>query len=102
MLVRQSKNTFIRFIDNRVHILNQVTFQDRVYNETGADFLKEINRNPQKVDNVVDKLKILYGNSVSREELFDDFMDFITDLSNYKFLVVGETIEELDAKYQKI
>ena len=56
MLVRQSKNTFIRFIDESVHIMNQVTFQDRIYNDAGTDFLKEINRLPQEVDDIVNLL----------------------------------------------
>ena len=38
MLVKQSKNTFIRFFDNKGYITNQMTRKDRLYNETGADF----------------------------------------------------------------
>ena len=97
MLIRQSKNTFIRFIDESVHIMNQVTFQDRIYDEAGTDFLKEISRTPQKVDDIVDRLKKLYGDSVSREELYDDFMEFVTDLADHYFLVLGNTPEELDS-----
>lgn len=97
MLIRQSKNAFVRFYDDSVHILNQLSFQDRVYDETGVDFLREINRNPQQVDDIVNRLKTLYGNSVSREELYDDFMEFVSDLAEHHFLVMGETVEELDA-----
>ena len=97
MLVRQSKNTFIRFIDESVHIMNQVTFQDRIYDEAGMDFLQEINRIPQDVDDIVNRLKNLYGDSVSREELYDDFMEFVTDLAEHHFLVLGNTPEELNA-----
>ena len=97
MLIRQSKNTFVRFFDDSVHIVNQLSFQDRVYDETGADFLKEINRTPQDVNDIVDRLHKLYGDSVSRQELYDDFMEFVTDLVEHKFLVIGETAKELDA-----
>ena len=97
MLIRQSKNTFVRFYDESVHIVNQLSFQDRVYDETGTDFLKEINRTPQNVNDIVDRLHKLYGDSVSRQELYDDFMEFGTDLAEHKFLVMGETAEELDA-----
>ena len=97
MLIRQSKNTFVRFYDDSVHIVNQLSFQDRVYDETGVDFLREINRNPQQVDDIVDRLKTLYGDSVSREELYDDFKEFVSDLAEHHFLVMGETVEELDA-----
>lgn len=40
MLVRQSKNIFIRFCDGKAYITNQLTRYDRYYNETGADFLR--------------------------------------------------------------
>lgn len=49
MLVRQSKNTFIRFFDNKGYITNQMTRKDRLYNETGADFLRMISREPKKL-----------------------------------------------------
>ena len=97
MLIRQSKNTFVRFYDDSVHIVNQLSFQDRVYDETGADFLKEINRTPQDVNDIVDRLHKLYGDSVSRQELYEDFMEFVSDLVEHKFLVMGETAKELDA-----
>ena len=97
MLIRQSKNTFVRFYDESVHIVNQLSFQDRVYDETGADFLKEINRTPQDVNDIVDRLHKLYGDSVSRQELYEDFMEFVSDLVEHKFLVMGKTAEELDA-----
>ncbi len=98
MLVRQSKNTFIRFIGEKGYITNQMTRHDRNYNETGADFLREINRKPQDVEDIVDRLHLLYGDSVSREELRADFMEFVEDLDKHLFLVCGNTPEELDAK----
>lgn len=98
MLVRQSKNTFIRFIGEKGYITNQMTRHDRNYNETEADFLREINRQPQDVEDIVDRLLLLYGDSVSREELKADFMEFVEDLDKHMFLVCGNTPEELDAK----
>lgn len=65
MLVRQSQNTFIRFYEEKVYITNQMTRYDRFYNETGADFLKEISRKPKDIDVAIDNLKNLYGDSVS-------------------------------------
>ena len=98
MLVRQTKNTFIRFIGEMGYITNQMTRHDRTYNETGADFLKEINRQPQEVDDIVARLRKVYNDSVSTEELRADFIEFIKDLAEHLFLVVGETPEELDEK----
>ena len=98
MLVRQTKNTFIRFIGELGYITNQMTRHDRTYNETGADFLKEIAREPQEVDDIVTRLRKVYNESVSTEELKADFIEFIQDLANHLFLVIGESPEELDAK----
>lgn len=98
MLVRQSKNTFIRFIGEKGYITNQMTRHDRNYNETGADFLREITRQPQDVDDIVGRLQKIYGDSVSREELKADFIEFVEDLDKHLFLVSGNTPEELDAK----
>ena len=98
MLVRQSKNTFIRFIGDKGYITNQMTRHDRNYNETGADFLREISRQPQEIEDVVNRLQLLYGDSVGREELKADFMEFVEDLDKHMFLVSGNTPEELDAK----
>lgn len=98
MLVRQSKNTFIRFIGEKGYITNQMTRHDRNYNETGADFLREISRQPQDVEDIVNRLQILYGNSIGHEELKADFMDFVQDLDKHLFIVSGDTLEELDAK----
>ena len=98
MLVRQSKNTFIRHFDDEgyVYIVNQRLRYDCIYNETGADFLKEISRKPQEVEEIVPRLKRLYGDSVSFEELRLDFIDFVEGLAKRQFLVLGESIEELD------
>ena len=98
MLVRQSKNTFIRFIGDKGYITNQMTRHDRNYNETGADFLREISRQPQDIEDIINRLHLLYGDSIEREELKADFMAFVEDLDKHLFLVVGDTPEELDAK----
>lgn len=98
MLVRQAKNAFIRFYDGEGYIMNQMTRYDRVYNETGADFLREISRTSKDINSIIDNLSRLYGDSVTRERLFNDFMQFVHDLENHYFLVTGETEEECSLK----
>ena len=98
MLVRQTKNTFIRFYDDKGYITNQMTRYDRLYNETGADFLHAISRQPQNVDIIVDELFGLYGESISRDKLKIDFTNFIKDLEDTYFVVTGETTEECNLK----
>ena len=96
MLVRQSKNSFIRCYNGYGYITNQLTYHDRAYNETGADFLNELSRQPQEVDVIVGRLLKIYKD-VDFRQLKNDFIEFLVDLTNRKFIVLGETPEELDA-----
>lgn len=97
MLVKLSKNTFVRFSDDGAYITNQVTRFDRTYNDIGADFLKQISRNPRNIDNIVQDLSRLYGDSVTLSQLQNDFISFVNDLDTNKFLIVGQTAEELES-----
>ena len=92
MLVRQSKNSFIRSTERYGYVTNQLTQFDRVYNSTGADFLREITREAKDVDIIIDHLLTIYE-GVSRTELKEDFVAFIEDLSKHHFVYIGETVE---------
>lgn len=98
MLVRQTQNTFIRCYDSIGYITNQLTRYDRVYNETGADFLNCISRKPREIKEIVDALSLLYGESVSYEKLSLDFNAFIRELERCCFVVTGNTPEECYSK----
>ena len=98
MLVRQTKNTFIRFYDDKGYITNQMTRYDRYYNETGADFLRMLSRTPQNIIYIIQRLSRLYGDSISKDALTKDFTDFILDLEKHYFVVTGNTPEECDSK----
>lgn len=98
MLVRQSKNTFIRIYDNVGYITNQLTRYDRSYNETGADFLSKISREPKEIEHIIKELLELYGDSVTINKLRSDFNRFVIDLEKCYFLVTGITVEECDKK----
>lgn len=97
MLVRQSKNAFIRTTDHYGYITNQLTRHDRTYDEAGADLLRQIGREPRSVDDIVSRLIELYEDA-DFEEVKKDFMEFVESLAKDKFLVVGDSIEELDSK----
>lgn len=97
MLVRQSKNSFIRTTKRYGYITNQLTRMDRCYDEYGADWLKEITRNPKNVDTIIKKLMTLYK-AVDEEILRRDFIEFLESLAKHNFIVIGESIEELDRK----
>lgn len=97
MFLRQSKNSFIRCTDHYGYITNQLTRHDRCYDEFGADILRLISRAPQDVEEMIHNLYEEYEN-VDYETLRDDVMEFLNSLAHDYFIVMGETIEELDAK----
>ena len=99
MLVRQSKNSFIRIYDNCElgYISNQLTKYDRTYNESGAVFLSQISRQPKDIRTIVDNISSIYS-EVDSKTIANDFMSFIEELSESQFVVMGESLEELDQK----
>lgn len=97
MLIKQSKNTFIRCTDKYGYITDQLTRQDRVYNDIGALFLRQIGRTPKNVDTILSNLLSEFEN-VSLEELRADFLEFAKSLEKSRFVVIGVTPEELEQK----
>lgn len=97
MLIKQSKNSYIRCTEHYGYITNQLTRHDRTYDEYGADLLRQINRNPQDIDHIVNNLLNIYED-VDFKTLKDDFLDFAKSLERDNFVVLGDTIEELDSK----
>lgn len=99
MKIKLSANSFVRLIDDGTigYITNQLTKHDRTYNETGADFLAQLTRQPQSVDEIVDRLCSLYVKGDHRI-IQHDFMNFANDLAENHFVVMGEDDENLDAK----
>jgi len=97
MLIRQSKNTFIRFYGDYGYITNQLTKRDLVLNESGKDFLKEISREPKNYDEIINNLLKLYK-GVTKEEIENDFLELASLLTKQGFTVTGETVEELNDK----
>lgn len=99
MLVRQSKNSFIRIYDNCElgYISNQLTKYDRTYNESGAVFLSQISRQPKDIRTIVDSISSIYS-EVDSKTIANDFMSFVEELSESQFVVMGESLEELDQK----
>lgn len=95
-LIRQSKNTYIRTTDRYGYITNQLTRHDRSYNVSGSDWLKEISRTPQNIDDIVSRLLKKYED-VDFLSLKNDFIEFASSLARDKFVVLGDTPQELDA-----
>ena len=92
MLLRQTKNTFIRCTEDYGYITNQLLRHDRTYDEYGADLLKQISREPQSVDDIVDRLLKVYKD-VDRQTLYNDFMEFVTDFFASEFVGINKLTE---------
>lgn len=96
MLIRQSKNSYIRIYDDGQlgYITNQLTRHDRTYTESGADFLHQITRQPKHINDIINNLATIYDANI--ETLRADFIEFAKDLADHKFVVIGENAESLD------
>lgn len=97
MLIRQSFNSFIRTTKRYGYITNQLTRHDRSYDENGALWLKEITREPKEIDDIINHLLLEYED-VDFATLKEDFMEFVNSLALHKFVVIGDSISELDEK----
>lgn len=99
MLIRLSKNSFIRIYDGGKlgYINNQLTRHDRTYDEVGADFLKQISRTSRQESDMVDSLCAIYGDAC-RKEIGRDFVEFADDLAAHRFILKGESESDLDAQ----
>lgn len=95
MLICQSKNSFIRTTKRYGYITNQLTRHDRCYDDNGAMWLKEITREPQEIDEIINRLLKEYED-IDFDTLKADFLEFANSLAHDKFIVLGETIEELE------
>ena len=97
MILRQTKDTFIRRYGETGYVTNQLTKHDRSYNETGADFLQKISRLPKDLDQIVNELLPLYQD-ISFQELRKDLKEFVEDLEISGFLITGDTNDEINTK----
>ena len=98
MLIRQSKNTFIRTTENYGYVSNQLTRHDRVYDENGAMWLRELSREPQDIDDIVKRLMEVYEDA-DFDTLKADFVEFANGLAAAKFVVMADACHRLHAKH---
>lgn len=99
MLVRLSKNSFVRIVDDGdyAYIFNQLTFHDRCYIDAGVDILSLLSRDPQDQDELASKIINKYPEADPRQ-IYADTTDMLFSLAKAKFIVQGETEEELKKK----
>ena len=96
MLYKQKKDTYIRNFDGLGYITSTGLFNDRIVNESGTVFLCALNRNPQSLETLADKILPQFV-GVSKERILADAEKFYDTLVADGFVVKGETEAELNA-----
>lgn len=97
MLYRQKKDTYIRNYDGLGYITSSGIFNDRCTNASGTVFLCALNREPQTLEDLVDKILPQFVDA-ERDVIKNDAEEFYEKLVEDGFIVKGETVEELNAK----
>ena len=94
MLYRQKKDTYIRNYDGVGYITSTGIFNDRLVNDSGAVLLAAISRQPQTLDELVDKVMPTFADDdVSRQTVYNDAKEFYDALVGVKSsrIVLGIT-----------
>lgn len=100
MLYKQAFDTFIRNYDEVGYITNRATFADRICNESGLVFLSVLSREPQDFEALLKKAVEKFD-SVTVDDIRSDALAFYTQLVEDKFLVTGNSIEEIEENDKK-
>ena len=96
MLIRLSKNTYVRQYGPFTYVFGRLTNFDQVYVNAEV-FVRGITRIPKDADEILADIANVYSD-VDRNEITNDFYDFVTPLLDSGIFVSGETSEELDKK----
>lgn len=95
LLIKQSKNSFIRCTERYGYITNQLTRHDRSYDRVGAIFLSQITRKARPISEIVEALVQIFED-VEEAELTKDYIEFAKSLSDDKFVLLGYDESEMD------
>jgi len=96
LLVKLSNTTFRRNKGQYIYLFNQLTYNERYYNDNSSVFFDVLSKTPQKFSKIIDNIFQLY--SVDKIKLEQDFSSFIKDLEQDGFVVSGNTLEEINKK----
>jgi len=96
MLIRLSKDSFVRQFGPYTHIFNQTHRFDETF-ENAECFLKHITRSAQNVETVLDSVIEEYQGS-NTEEITSDFYEFVDQLSSEGIVIKGETEQQIEQR----
>lgn len=96
MYVKLSKHSYVRILNQGKlgYIRNQLQNTDCMFNETGADFLKEITRYPKSLSEIADSLISVYD--IDKETLLRKINLFVAELSKNGYVVISENSDFAD------
>ncbi|MBQ3396344.1 MAG: radical SAM protein [Synergistaceae bacterium] len=97
MLVCLANDSFVRTFGDIGYITNQLTRQDRIFDINGKIFLQQLTRKPKNINVIIDDLMKIYTGA-DREEIAEDFAEFVNELEIESFIVSGMTEDEINAR----
>jgi len=98
MLYRLLNTTYVRVIGELGYIYSELTSHDRIYDNTS--FIQTLSRTPQSFETLLEKACANFE-AQYKKEIECDFIQFLKDLETDKFIVSGNSIEELNSKEPK-
>lgn len=97
MFYQQKINTYTRSYENVGFIISTDTLKDKMVNESASVFLNAINRTPQSLDELTDKIMLSFSDA-DRETIKNDAKEFFDSLADEGFIIKAATKEELNKK----
>lgn len=88
MLIRQSKNTYLRLWDDLGYVENQTNHLSKVGRDNEYAFMRVLSRHEQTLEELIKRTGLSQ----------DEVLAFVEDYERLWFIVTGETTEELDLK----
>ena len=96
MLLRLSKNTFVRQFGDFTYIISRIASYDQMF-EGGEVFMRWITRTPMAKEEILKNICQVYEGT-DPAEIAADFEEFLAPLLAGKVILAGSTPEELDAQ----
>jgi len=97
MYIKLCKDSFFRQYGDFGYLVNRLSRNEKVYNETGAIFLSHIPKTVKSFDDIFNEIKSIFYD-IDEPDLKDDFLSFVQELHEEKFLIFGKTKEETKIK----
>ena len=95
MLLKLSKNAFVRQYGDFTYVVERVKCYDQMFKDAEV-FMRWITREPMEKSKILQNIFNVYSDT-DEKEIARDFDEFICPLIEEKVILSGETIEELES-----